>query len=500
MLEHVRREAAEIITSAVINSVIRGKSKPIQLEVMDVETCFDKLWLEACINSLYEAGLQDDRLNILYIENKTANIAVKIYNKVSRRTPVNKVVMQGSVWGGLKCTSQMDTLNKIMKNKESLEYKYRNDPNITIGVIGMIDDTLAVAECGASSVEKNSVVNSFMETHRLSMHKEKSVVVHVGNVRNCSQPCPTLKVHKDEMQKVENVKYLGNIISSHGGIGDTVEDRRKRGWGKVSQILGILGEVDTGTHRIEAGLILREAILTSSLLFTAEAWHNVTDTDVRRLEQVDTALLRSLVKGHSKTPIIFHHLEFGTLMLRHMIRMKRIMYHHHIIGRNESETIKKICKKQKEEPLKGDWYSLLIEDFKFIGIDINEEVIRNTPKIEYKKKIKKLIKIAAYEEMNNLKKGKKKVMDVKYQGLEVQKYLIDPDFSTEKRNLLYALRSRMHASKSNFRKMNSGNLLCSQGCQYEEDQTHIFQNCQILNINKEQVNLGFIFQDINKQK
>ena len=147
------------VTSAVINSVIRGKSKPIQLEVMDVETCFDKLWLEACINSLYKAGLQDDRLNILYIENKTANIAVKIYNKVSRRTPVNKVVMQGSVWGGLKCTSQMDTLNKIMKNKESLEYKYRNDPNITIGVIGMIDETLAVAKCGASSVEKNSVVN-----------------------------------------------------------------------------------------------------------------------------------------------------------------------------------------------------------------------------------------------------------------------------------------------------------------------------------------------------
>ena len=69
------------------------------------------------------------------------------------------MVMQGSVWGGLKCTSQMDTLNKIMKNKESLEYKYRNDPNITIGVIGLIDETLAVAECGASSVEKNSVVN-----------------------------------------------------------------------------------------------------------------------------------------------------------------------------------------------------------------------------------------------------------------------------------------------------------------------------------------------------
>ena len=149
------------------------------------------------------------------------------------------------------------------------------------------------------------------------------------------------------MQKGESVKYLGNFISSQGGLGDTIEDRRKRGWGKVAQILGMLGEVDTGTHRIEAGLILRKAILTSSLLFTAEAWHNVTDKEIKRLEQVDSALLRSLVKGHSKTPVIFQHLEFGTLMLRHVVRMKGIMYHHHILSRNTNETIRKICMKQK---------------------------------------------------------------------------------------------------------------------------------------------------------
>ena len=49
--------------------------------------------------------------------------------------------MQGSVWGGLKCTTQMDTLNKYMKSKEELTYKYRGDPTIPIGVLGMVDDT-----------------------------------------------------------------------------------------------------------------------------------------------------------------------------------------------------------------------------------------------------------------------------------------------------------------------------------------------------------------------
>ena len=56
--------------------------------------------------------------------------------------------MQGSVWGGLKCTSKNDRINKIMKSSDSLLYKYRNDPNIQIGVLGFVDDTLGISEVG----------------------------------------------------------------------------------------------------------------------------------------------------------------------------------------------------------------------------------------------------------------------------------------------------------------------------------------------------------------
>ena len=130
--------------------------------------------------------------------------------------------MQGSVWGGgLKCTTQMYNLNKIMISKEELTYKYRGDQNIPIGVLGMVDDMLAIAECGVRSVEKNAVVNSFMETQRLRMHKNKSVVIHVSNVKQCSQPCPQLKVHTDISHKVEKAEYLGNYLSLSGGVKDT---------------------------------------------------------------------------------------------------------------------------------------------------------------------------------------------------------------------------------------------------------------------------------------
>ena len=47
----------------------------------------------------------------------------------------------------------------------------------------MVNDTIAVSESGATAVEKNSFVNSFMDTHQLKMHDEKSVVRHVGSVK-----------------------------------------------------------------------------------------------------------------------------------------------------------------------------------------------------------------------------------------------------------------------------------------------------------------------------
>ena len=49
-----------------------------------------------------------------------------------------------------------------------------------------------------------------------------------------------------------------------------------------------------------------------------------------------------------------------------------MIYHHHILTREDTETIKKIYQKQKEKPCKGDWYQLLKEDLVFIECELDE--------------------------------------------------------------------------------------------------------------------------------
>ena len=492
------------VMSAITNSIINGKSEPIQAQIMDINTCFDKLWLQACINALFEAGLDNDQLNLLYLENKNANIAVKVNNKLSARISVKNVIMQGTIWGSLKCTTTMDTLNKTMKEDTNLHYNYKGDKNIAIGVLGMVDDTLALSECGNKAIRKNSVVNSFVESQRLTLSTEKSVVVHIGKKSKCKATCPTLKIHKQSMKESQCAKYLGHLVSPGGGLSETIEDRRNKGWGKVSSILAILSELGTGGHRVEVGLMLRKAILVNSLLFAAESWSGVTDKQIARMEVVDTTLLRKILpNGHSKCPTEFHHLESGTLKLRHILTYLRLMYHHQILSKDNNETIKKIYLKQKEDNVKGDWYRLLLKDFEFLGITMDESEILNTPKHIYKKKIKELVRKAGFLYLTEQKLSHTKVRNIQYSNLSIQPYLTSKLFNSEETSLLYNLRSHCHPSKRNFRKMYKNDLKCRMGCNDIEDQIHIFTKCQPI-LSQIESDTGSIYEhiydDISNQK
>ena len=50
------------VMNAIMNSSKKGIDQPCDICVYDVRKCFDSLWLEECINDLFEAGLTNDKL------------------------------------------------------------------------------------------------------------------------------------------------------------------------------------------------------------------------------------------------------------------------------------------------------------------------------------------------------------------------------------------------------------------------------------------------------
>ena len=49
------------------------------------------------INDIYEAGLTNDKLPLLFLESQNAQCAIKVNDDISKRVDIKNIVMQGTV-------------------------------------------------------------------------------------------------------------------------------------------------------------------------------------------------------------------------------------------------------------------------------------------------------------------------------------------------------------------------------------------------------------------
>ena len=197
---------------------------------------------------------------------------------------------------------------------------------------------MSVQRCKADTIKSNATINAFIESKKLTLSKSKSHRIHIANKRQKKKKdCAELKIHNEKMDDSEKEKYLGDFIDSTGTITSTIEDRKYKGYAMAAEIISILDEIPLGQHRMEIGLLLRQAMLINSMLFNSEAWHSIREKDVKMLEAVDEYLLRSLVHAHAKTPLEFLYLEAGAVPIRFLISSRRITYLLTILQRNDIE-------------------------------------------------------------------------------------------------------------------------------------------------------------------
>ena len=91
------------VVNGIINEVINGKAKLIDIEIIDYRQCFDSMWLLESINDLHESGIQDEKLAVIHAAKKHNLVAVKTPVGLSKREAIEKIVMQGEVTGPGQC-------------------------------------------------------------------------------------------------------------------------------------------------------------------------------------------------------------------------------------------------------------------------------------------------------------------------------------------------------------------------------------------------------------
>ena len=111
------------IIYGVINSVIKGKEDPIDIQIYDLEQAFDALWLDDCLNDLYDTLPEEninDKIALLYESSKTNLVAVNTGVGLTERIDIPKIVQKGGTWGPALCSNSVDKIGK--KCRDRAEY------------------------------------------------------------------------------------------------------------------------------------------------------------------------------------------------------------------------------------------------------------------------------------------------------------------------------------------------------------------------------------------
>ena len=342
------------ILNGIIQEALEGNNEAVDLLIADYKQCFDSLWLEECMNDLYEAGFTDDKLALIYKLNSTNQVAVKTPFGMSERQTVKQIVLQGEVFGPLQCSVTIDTFGKECLEENKHLYLYKGE--VGVPPLAMVDDVVCPAVCGLDSIEVTAFLNAKSKCKKIQFGVDKCHQLHIGSKKHL---CPDLHIDnwgiekvdeaktgfgnlKDvqvEDHKVENVekdKYLGDIISTDGSNQKNVMSRKDKSVGINKQILTMMNDWCFGPFHFEVAVIFRESMLLSSILTNCEAWYRVKEQEVVILERCDENLLRMFFEAPATTPKCMLYLETGTKPIQFLIMKKRLMFLWYMLNEDEN--------------------------------------------------------------------------------------------------------------------------------------------------------------------
>ena len=429
------------ILNGIMKEAQHKKKSAVDIIIVDYKQCFDSLWLEESINDLFEAGIQDNSLATIYEANIKNEVAVKTPFGITERKMVEKIVLQGEVFGPLECSVTVDTFGKECLEQKKHLYYYRNE--IGVPPLAMVDDVVCVANCGVDSVAVNAFINAKTRVKKLQFGIDKCHHLHIGKEKNL---CPDLFIDNWEVVKVDSSKtgfgnlddmqtdphrmevvakdkYLGDVISTTGKNTDNVNARNEKSNGIVKQIIAILDDICFGPFHFEVAVILRNSLFLSSVLVNSEAWYDVTESDIEVLEQADENLLRKILEAPITTPKCMLYLETGCKPVRYIVMTRRLLFFHYILNEEENSLISRFYRSQANNPYQGDWCTTVMTNLEELEIMIDVKQIKECSKNQFKTLVDKSITRAALAYLNQEKETKSKVLHIEYKKLKMENIL-----------------------------------------------------------------------------
>ena len=390
--------------------------KPLFITAYDFEQAFDSLWLEDCVLSLKELGVEKEYLQLIYNLNKQADVTVQTPCGPTSLFHTDPIVKQGTVLGPCLCSSSTG------------EYCGQNS-GVCVGCT-IISSLLYVDDV----IDLSCLIKDYINAHQNALlFKKRKKLTHSGtkcfsmvtNQKHLREELPTLML--DENNKVilaKEITYLGDIFNELANNDGLIADRVKRGTKAMITIVALMAETEVGIHKVDIMLLLYRCLFLSTVLFNSSTWSNLRKKDLDCLKTLQLKFLKRIIGVASSTCNAFIFLELGVLPIEFEIEKRQLMYLYRILQLEPKDPVWELFWEmvKMSEAGESNWWTGVKASLSKFNLPSNLNVIKEMSKGSFAALVKASVSNIALRQLLAECQSLKKTANLHYSELKLQEY------------------------------------------------------------------------------
>ena len=107
---------------------------------------------------------------------------------------------------------------------------------------------------------------------------------------------------KVNILKTEQYKYLGFVISSHGDNMANIREIKRKSIGIIRKIFSKVQSLNLKQYYFERSIILMNVMLRGSILYAADMYYALKETELRQIERIEEPYMRKVMKTTKGCP------------------------------------------------------------------------------------------------------------------------------------------------------------------------------------------------------
>ena len=460
-------------TLTILETIQRQKylNKPTYILYIDLEKCFDKLWLEDGVVELWRSGMNPLDAYMVYRMNQNANITIMTPAGETSNINVKNVVKQGTIYGPRICNKVVERVNNI--NERAITHY---SPNIELQSLQYVDDITGLgSKQTVETIVRNVRTLEIKKKATVKLSKSGYMIITTSKNQKVEEIKGELR--NGRLERRSEYKYLGTWLNEKGNCDLNIRKKIEQTQYVIKKVESMASSHQVGNLATSMKIELYKTVVLPTLLYNMEAFGNIKPEEMQKLEKYQGEVLRRLTNMPKSTVYLGLLQELGVWKIKDMMLYKKIMLLHNIVTSKDERIIKKIINEQDKNPIPNCWLDCLKKQLEEIGMTTDLKEIKRKTKKETKNEAKKKIEEKLIQQIN--KNATTKMRTVIKTNFGKKKYIDEGELNEEETKEALKVRLHMKNYKANY-KGSSSNLSCRFCQKVEETTEHIIMECEKL--------------------